>query len=324
MYRQICHGVLAFVLLSLVLGIICPVTAVAENSVEIQPPAVVQVYPSDAMEHVPVDTSIHIIFDKPMDELSTIRAITISPTPELTYPASWQFLHNKSVLVITPARPLRYSTTYRVTVEKGARSLNNIELGGNYEWFFTTAQSPPSPVEAPRNGGFATGDISGWKWSHTEERGSREAQWSVVSDQDKDHALTVSRPPTFEMGVSSLEQAINAEVPLSGLVFLSFDVLVGDYTLKQYSPGDTYPLKVIVTYLDKDGRESSFVRSYYHYMPVDGGIAGFAEFVERGKWTRKSYNLSTEIPRPAYIKSIKLEFCGWAWLVMVDNIKFVW
>lgn len=325
MYRQIYRGVLTCVLLATAFAMVCSMEAIAGGSEsKIGPPRVVQVYPSHGMEHVPVDTSIHIVFSGPMDELSTIQAVAISPTPDLAYPASWQFLHDKSVLVITPSRPLRYSTTYRVTVQRGARSSDNIELKQDYEWSFTTSESPPSPVEAPRNGGFSTGDITGWKWAHTEDRGARAAQWSVVSDKDREHALAVSRPPTFEMGACSLEQAINAEVPLTGLVFLSFDVLVGDYTLKQYAPGDTYPFKVIVTYLDKDGREHSFVRAYYYYMPVDGGIAGFAEFVEAGKWTQKSYNLSAQVPRPSYIKSIKLEFSGWAWLCMVDNIRFVW
>ncbi len=84
------------------------------------------------------------------------------------------------------------------------------------------------------------------------------------------------------MGSCSLEQAIDAEVPLTGLVFLSFDVMIDDYTLKQYAPGgDTYPLKVIVTYLDRDGKEHSFVRAFYYYMPVEGGIAGFPNSLRR-------------------------------------------
>ena len=283
MYQKICRGVLTCVILALVLGMVGSVKAVAESpGVLLERPGVVQVYPSHGMEYVPIDTSIHIVFNEPMDESSTIQAVTISPAPELAYPASWQFLHDNSVLVITPARPLRYSTTYRVTVQMSAKTVDNRELRQEYEWSFSTIESPPSPVEVPRNGGFATGDITGWKWSHTAERGARAAQWSVVSDGDREHVLRVSRPPTFELGSCGLEQTINAEVPLSGLIFLSFDVLIGDYTLKQYAPGDTYPMKVVVTYLDKDGTEHSFAKSYYYYLPVEGGIAAFAEFVEAG------------------------------------------
>ncbi len=325
MYRKLYREALIRVLLvSVLIGAACCATTVAADfGSKAEPPRVVQVYPSNGMEHVPIDTSIHIIFSGPMDEASAIQAIAISPTPELSS-TSWQFLHDNSVLVITPARPLKYSTIYRVTVKGSAMNSRNTQLGKDHDWSFTTVESPASPVELPKNGGFAEGDITGWKWSHTEERGSRAAQWGVVPDKDREHVLRVSRPPTFEMGSCSLEQAINAEVPLSGLVFLSFDVLIGDYTLKQYDPKDTYPLKVTVTYLDRDGKERSFVRAYYYYMPVEGGIARFSEFVEIGKWAQKSYNLSAEIPRPSYIKSIKLEFQGWAWLCMVDNIRFVW
>ena len=63
-------------------------------------PRVVQVYPSDGMEYVPVDTSIHIVFSEPMDEDSTISAISISPAPDFSA-RSWQFLHDNSCLLYT-------------------------------------------------------------------------------------------------------------------------------------------------------------------------------------------------------------------------------
>lgn len=321
MYRSRCRETLIFLLIAaLCIGMICSGGVTAKDSTG---PRVVQVYPSDGMEYVPVDTSIHIVFSEPMDEDSTISAISISPAPDFSA-RSWQFLHDNSVLVVTPSRPLKYSTTYTVTITRDATSSDNIELRDDYRWTFTTVESPASPVELPRNGGFQEGDITSWTWSHTEERGARAAQWKVVSDGDSEHVLAVSRPPTFEMGSCSLEQAINAEVPLTGLVFLSLDVLISDYTLKQYDPGDTYPLKVIVDYVDRDGKDRSFERAFYYHMPVDGGIARNAEFVELGKWTNRSYNLSAEVYRPSYIKSIKLEFSGWSWLCMVDNIRFVW
>ncbi|NLS44169.1 MAG: Ig-like domain-containing protein [Firmicutes bacterium] len=328
MCRWICREAPIFLLLvslSILFGAVYPATAVAADiELEVEPPRVVQVYPSHGMEYVPVGTSIHIIFNGPMDESSTIQSVVISPSPDLAYPASWQLLRGESILIITPSRPLKYSTTYKVTVQRGAKNKEGKESLQDYEWVFTTEQSPPSPGEVPKNGGFSTGDISEWEWTHSEERGSRAAQWNVVSDTDGEYVLTISRPPTFEMGSSSLKQIIDREVPLSGLVFLSFDVLIGDYTLKQYSPGGTYPLKVIVVYLDRDGKEHSFTRSYYYHMPVEGGIDSFAEFVEAGKWAHKSYNLSAQTPRPSFIKSIEFESCGWAWFCALDNIKFVW
>jgi hypothetical protein len=112
MYRRLCREALVCVLLmSISIGMAYSVTAVAAGSGQkVGSPGVVQVYPSHGMDNVPVDTSIHVVFDEPMDETSTISAISISPTPELSYSTSWQFLHNNSVLVITPApikrRPL--------------------------------------------------------------------------------------------------------------------------------------------------------------------------------------------------------------------------
>jgi len=107
MYRKLCReALIRAVLMSVLIGIACSATAFAADSgSKAEPPRVVQAYPSHGMDNVPVDTSIHVVFNEPMDETSTISAISISPTPELSYSTSWQFLHDNSVLVITPARP---------------------------------------------------------------------------------------------------------------------------------------------------------------------------------------------------------------------------
>lgn len=288
------------------------------------PPRVVQVYPSDGMKYVPVDTAIHIVFSEPMDERTTIQAVSISPAPQLVYPSSWHFLNNKAVMVVVPARPLRYSTTYKVVVKRSARDSQGTEMEQDYAWSFTTVASPPSPTEAPLNGGFATGDLTGWSFRHEEAAGSRAASWSVVSEGDRAHLLKISRPPTFESGSCWLEQTIGRELPAFGLVFLSFDMRLDAYTFKEYTTGAAYPLKVTVTYLDKSGDEHSFVRAFYYYLPADGGLDSFAEFVELGRWTSRSYNLSTLVPRPAYLKSIRFECSGWAWTTCLDDIKLVW
>ncbi len=289
-----------------------------------EPPRVIQVYPSHGMQHVPVDTAIHIVFSEPMDEATTIQAVTISPAPQLVYPASWQFLNNRAIMVIIPGKPLRYSTTYKVVVSRSARDSQGTEMQQDYSWSFTTAKSPPAPAEAPSNGGFATGDLAGWAWKHDEAGGSRAASWSIASEGGRPHVLKISRPPTFEMGSCSIEQRLDAELPAFGLVFLSFDMRLDDYTFKEYTTRSTYPLKVTLTYVDKDGVEHSFVRAYYYHLPAEGGVDSFAEFVELGRWTSRSYNLSTLVPRPARLESIRFECSGWAWALCLDDIKLVW
>ncbi len=287
-------------------------------------PSVVQVYPSDGMKYVPVDTAIHIVFSEPMDEAATIQAVSVSPAPNFVYPSSWQFLNNRAVMVVIPARPLRYLTTYKVVVSRSARDSQGVEMEQDYSWTFTTVASPPSPVEAPLNGGFASGDLSPWEFGHDEAPGSRAAAWSVVSEGDRPHALKISRPPTFENGSCWIEQAIGKELPAFGLVFLSFDVKLDDYSFKEYTAGGAYPLKVVIAYLDKAGVERSFTRAFYYHLPAEGGLDSFAEFVELGRWTARSYNLSALVPRPAYMKSIRFECQGWAWTAYLDEIRLVW
>ncbi|MGE5585366.1 MAG: Ig-like domain-containing protein [Bacillota bacterium] len=298
--------------------------AAGEPAPRPEPPRILQVYPSDGMQHVPVDSAIHIIFSEPMDEAATIQSVSISPAPQIVYPASWQFLNNRAIMIIVPAKPLRYSTTYRVVVSRSARDSQGAEMQQDYSWSFTTAKSPPVPAEAPSNGGFASGDLAGWSWKHEEAGGSRAASWAVVDEGDRQHALKITRPPTFEMGSCRVEQRLDSELPAFGLVFLSFDMRVDDYTFKEYTARSTYPLKVVLTYLDKDGMERTFVRAYYYHLPAEGGVDSFAEFVELGKWTSRSYNLSALVPRPARLKSIGFECSGWAWTTFVDDIKLVW
>ena len=325
MVRSVRFPAATVCLLMLLLTLTCGGSLLAGDAApRPEPPRVVQVYPSDGMQHVPVDTAIHIVFSEPMDETAAIQSVTISPAPQLVYPSSWQFLNNKAIMVIVPAKPLGYSTTYKVVVSRSARDSQGTEMQQDYSWSFTTAKSPPAPIAVPSNGGFATGDLTGWTWKHGEAEGSRAASWSVVAEGERKHVLKISRPPTFEIGSCSLEQRIDAELPAFGLVFLSFDMRVDDYTLKEYTTGSTYPLKVILTYLDRDGVEHSFVRAYYFHLPSDGGVDSFAEFVELGRWTSRSYNLSTLVPRPALLKSLRFECSGWAWTTLLDDIKLVW
>ncbi|NPV52121.1 MAG: Ig-like domain-containing protein [Firmicutes bacterium] len=288
------------------------------------PPRVVAVYPSDGMTDVPVDTGIHIIFSKPMDREKAINAFSMSPSPTLVFPGSWRMWNDDTVLVVMPAKALQYDTRYVVTIGAGAAGRDGSELGSEYSWSFRTAKRPALPSELPKNGGFDAGNLSGWSFSYEGGPGEPPSSWRVVKDGERTHVLEISRDLTFDMGRASVEQKLDVDVPVSGLVFVSLDLKLGDYTNKVYTERHAYPAKLIVKYLGQDGKEHEFTRSYYYHPPVDGGLDSYAEFVELNRWTSRSYNLSTLIPRPVRIVKIILECAGWGWSTSFDNVRIAW
>ncbi|HHV61925.1 MAG TPA: Ig-like domain-containing protein [Firmicutes bacterium] len=296
----------------------------AESQSKAGPPRIVAVYPSDGMTDVPVDTGIHIIFSKPMDREKTMNAFSMSPSPALVFPSSWRMWNDDTVMVVMPAKALQYDTLYVVTIGSGATARDGNELGTEYSWAFRTARRPVLPSELPKNGGFASGDLSGWNFSSEGAPGEPVPTWKVVKDGERPHALLIARDLTFDMGRASIEQELDVDVPAYGLVFVSFDLKLGNYTNKVYTEHHAYPAKLIVRYLGQDGKEHEFTRAYYYHPPVDGGLDSYAEFVELNKWTSRSYNLSTLIPRPVRIVKIVLECSGWGWLTSFDNVRVAW
>ncbi|HHY45853.1 MAG TPA: Ig-like domain-containing protein [Firmicutes bacterium] len=290
------------------------------------PPRVVQVYPSGGMSNVPVDTGIHVIFSEPMDADTLIQSVMVVPSPRLVYPGSWQFLNDNAVMVLVPAGPLEYGKEYTVIIKRGARDRSGEEMDQDYSWTFTTEKKPERHGDVPVNGGFESGDISGWVFGYQNPEAAPAPRHAVVADPgDKEHhyALVMSRDPNPTLSRAWVEQRLDVDLPAYGLIFLSLDVRLGDYTRRVYTDGETYPARVVVGYLDRYGREHTFARSYYYHLPSEGGVNSYAEFQELDVWTTWRYNLSLLNPRPFRLKYIRLECSGWGWNTAFDNVRVV-
>ncbi|HHY97248.1 MAG TPA: Ig-like domain-containing protein [Firmicutes bacterium] len=287
------------------------------------PPRVVQVYPSQDMKYVPVDSGIHIMFSEPVDRSTVVQSVTVVPSLNLIYPDSWQFLNNDSVVVLIPAKPLQYGTTYTIMLKRGVRDKDGEEMVSDYTWTFTTQSKPAARGDVPVNGDFEDRSLLGsWKAGSTSDPGAPEPKFSIVPG-DKGLALTISRVPHPSLAAAWVEQALDMDVPSYGLVFLSLDVKLGDYTRHIYTDKEIYPARVVLGYLDRLGKEHVFARAYYYHLPTQGGLNSYAEFQELNTWTTWRYNLSILNPRPARLKFIRLESAGFGWDSSFDNVRIV-
>jgi hypothetical protein len=95
-------------------------------------PAVVSVVPAIGAQSVPVDASIEITFDRPMEEQRVLASLTLQP--DINYQASW----TGSLLTLKPTKPMEYGTTYTVTISDSAVDTDGTKLAP-FVTTFTTA-----------------------------------------------------------------------------------------------------------------------------------------------------------------------------------------
>ena len=110
----------------------------------VKKPLVLSYYPKDKATWVPTDTNISVTFDIPMDHAVTEAAFKLDPS------ATGQFAWNGTQFIFHPDAPLAPETTYKVGVNKSAKSLMNTVMDADLNFSFKTAFStdivPPKIV----------------------------------------------------------------------------------------------------------------------------------------------------------------------------------
>lgn len=84
---------------------------------------------------VPIETTINITFNKPMEEIVTENAFSILPT--ISGVLSW----NDNELIFEPDKPLDYNTTYTVSISKSTKDLEGNNLENDFQWSFNTIKN---------------------------------------------------------------------------------------------------------------------------------------------------------------------------------------
>jgi uncharacterized protein YfaS (alpha-2-macroglobulin family) len=96
----------------------------------------VRTAPQDGTRGVAADSSIRLIFDRPVDRVSVLVTLAVPVD------GAWNWdPQNANVLVFKPYDELPASTTLTVTLASGARGLDGAALAGAYSWSFTTGAS---------------------------------------------------------------------------------------------------------------------------------------------------------------------------------------
>jgi len=153
------------------------------------PPLVAGVYPQSGQTDVPLDHSIMVVFDQPMDLDSLETAIDVSPE---TLFAAAPMLEENFIILLRPLEPLMENTTYTVTVNQDALSFSGMPLFETYESTFTTKEANAAPkvtIVSPENG--SVGEMVGQPIILEFD--------NVMSTISIETALSIS--PTFEYSI---------------------------------------------------------------------------------------------------------------------------
>jgi hypothetical protein len=106
------------------------------------PPTVTGVYPQNGQADVPLDESIMIVFDQPMELPLLETAIEVSPA---TLFEPLPTVEENLIVLLNPIEPLIENTTYTIAVNPSATSIAGMQLLETYESSFKTKEAEPAP-----------------------------------------------------------------------------------------------------------------------------------------------------------------------------------
>ncbi len=103
-------------------------------------PQVASTVPVDEQTDAPIGGTIRVAFDQEMITESVESAISV--LPDLDYGIRWK--SDNTIAVMQPLSPLEFDTTYKVTIDAEATSINSIPIGEDYTFnFFTGIHGGP-------------------------------------------------------------------------------------------------------------------------------------------------------------------------------------
>ena len=100
------------------------------SSVDTTPPTVMDNSPTGV--DVPINTTISVTFSEMMQKKDTETAFSISPSINGSF--HWQ----EKNLIFTPKSPLKFNTTYKITLSTNAKDLIGNNLKSDFNWQFKT------------------------------------------------------------------------------------------------------------------------------------------------------------------------------------------
>ncbi len=115
--------------------------------------SVTQILPADGSNGVETDSTITVIFNRPVVPLGVSEDADTLPQPlsfSPTVSGQGEWL-NTSIYVFHPDPALQGGTTYSVTVDASLTAVDGAQLSGAYSWSFTTVTPTISEV-VPRDG----------------------------------------------------------------------------------------------------------------------------------------------------------------------------
>ena len=132
-----------------------PTTATFQT-VDLTPPSVVSVLPTNGTIQVPVNTTITVNFSEPLAANSSLTSLVVLTGP-VGAVAGTTVLASPAQAVFTPAAPLASNATYVVTVNGEKDASGNVQtLAFNSTFLTTDTIAPVVQVLQPPNGGFTT------------------------------------------------------------------------------------------------------------------------------------------------------------------------